>query len=423
MIGASQLPLEGIRVLDLGMYFAGPLCGALLGDMGAEVIKVESPRRPDPLRLQARGLFPDGDPGTEPWNRSGMINERNRNKLGLSLDLSVSDGRNLFLRLVALSDVVLENFSTGVLDRLGIGYDVLAAVNPRIILASIASQGLTGPEREYVSFGPVLEEISGLASLTGFPDVDPLLYTSGLAFPDPLGGAMGASAILSTLVERLSTGRGAHIDLSQRQAASMVIGEFFLDYAMNSRLPLPQGNQHTAYVPSGYYRCLGSDEWVAITVHDDGAWQQLCAVIERPDLAAEPRYATAAGRADARNIIDAELERWTAGRDAETVTACLQAHGIASAPVLTAAGMSSHPNYVARDYWEEVEQLASGRHFYRGEPVRYDDRPVESRLSAPNLGQHTADILQDLLGVTEAELERLTACGVIGTEPRGAALG
>lgn len=420
---AVQLPLEGIRVLDLGMYFAGPLCGALLGDMGAEVIKVESPRRPDPLRLQARGLFPNGDPGIEPWNRSGMVNERNRNKLGLSLDLTIPDGRDLFLRLAAVSDVVLENFSVGVLDRLGIGYAALSAVNHRIILASIASQGLTGPEREYVSFGPVLEEISGLASLTGFPGVDPLTYTSGLAFPDPLGGAMGASAILSMLVDRLSTGRGAHIDLSQRQAASMVIGEYFLDYAMNDRVPTLKGNGHPTSIPSGYYRCLEPDEWVAISVHDDAAWERLCIAMGRPDLEADARYASAAGRMAAREAIDTEVERWTKERNAELVVTCLQARDIAAAPVLNAGGMAAHPQYQARTFWEEVEQPASGRHPYRGEPIRYDDQPVESRSPAPNLGQHSEILLASLLGLSQAEIDRLTLCGVIGTEPRGAALG
>lgn len=420
---ATRLPLAGVRVLDLGMYFAGPLCGALLGDMGAEVIKLESPRRPDPLRLQARGLFPDSDPGSEPWNRSGMVNERNRNKLGLSLDLSIEDGRALFLQLVAVSDIVLENFSVGVLDRLGVGFPQLSAANAGIILASISSQGLTGPEREYISFGPVLEEISGLASLTGFPSVDPLLYSPGLAFPDPLGGAMGASAILSALVERQRTGRGAHIDLSQRQAASMVVGEFFLDYAMNQRLPPPRGNRHHAYAPSGYYRCAGRDAWVAITVHDDAAWQRLCSAMGRDDLAADPRYATVLGRAAVPDELDAEITGWTSERDPERVTACLQSVDVAAAPVLDAAGMFHHPHYCAREFWEEVEQSASGRHAYRREPVRYGSRPVQSRLPAPGLGEHAAALLRDLLGLSDAEVERLAASGITGTEPRGAAHG
>jgi crotonobetainyl-CoA:carnitine CoA-transferase CaiB-like acyl-CoA transferase len=420
---ATRLPLDGVRVLDLGMYFAGPICGALLGDMGAEVIKVESPRRPDPLRLQARGLFPESDPGVAPWNRSGMVNERNRNKLGLSLDLSAEDGRDLFLRLVAVSDVVLENFSVGVLDRLGVGYPRLRAANPGIILASISSQGLTGPEREYISFGPVLEEISGLASLTGFADIDQLRYTTGLAFPDPLGGAMGASAILSALVERQRTGNGAHIDLSQRQAASMVVGEFFLDYAMNRRVPPPRGNRHPAYAPAGYYRCAGEDAWAAITVHDDAAWQRLCGAIEREDLGADPRYATVSGRAAGHDQLDSEITRWTSGRDPESVTARLQAVDVAAAPVLDAAGMFHHSHYRAREFWEDVEQFASGRHAYRREPVRYGPRPVQSRQPAPGLGEHTAALLHDLLGPSDAEVERLAACGTTGTEPRGAAQG
>lgn len=420
MRGTGGLPLDGVRVLDLGMYFAGPLCGALLGDMGAEVIKIESPRRPDPLRLQARGLFPGGDPGPDPWNRSGMVNERNRNKLGLSLDLTVSEGRAIVLRLVAISDVVLENFSAGVLGRLDLGYPAISAINPRIILASLASQGLTGPERDYVSFGPVLEEISGLAGVTGYPGADPRTYTAGLAFPDPLGGAMGAAAILSALVERQRTGQGAHIDLSQRQAASMTVGEFLLDYAMNGRVPAPLGNRHPVYAPQGCYACTGSDRWVTITVHDDAAWQRLCAAMERPDLARDPRYAHAHRRYEAQDDLDEEISCWTRTQDPETVTARLQALDIAAAPVLSAADMFAHPQYRARDFWEPVQHAAAGEHAYRRGPIRLERTPVRSRRPAPLLGEHTADLLSLLLGMDAAAVEELELRGITGTTPSGA---
>jgi crotonobetainyl-CoA:carnitine CoA-transferase CaiB-like acyl-CoA transferase len=164
---ALPLPLHGVRVLDLGMFWAGPYAGRLLADMGAEVIKVEGPRRPDPLRVVPRGLFPDGEPGAQPCNRSGMINERNRNKLGIALDLVHPRGKALFKELVAISDVVLENFSARVMPKLGLDYPVLREVNPRLVMVSIASQGLTGPERDYVSVDPILQALSGLASLTG----------------------------------------------------------------------------------------------------------------------------------------------------------------------------------------------------------------------------------------------------------------
>lgn len=422
----NEGPLAGIRVLDLGMYWAGPLCGALLADMGADVIKVESPRRPDPLRLQPRGLFPGGDPGPDPWNRSGMVNERNRNKRGLSLDLTTPEGRTIFLALVACSDVVTENFSAGVLDRLGLGYEVLSAVNPRIILASLASQGLTGPERDYVSFGPVLEETAGVAALTGYPDADPQTYTTGLALPDPLGGSMGASAILSLLIERQRTGRGAHIDLSQREAASMTVGEFLLGYAMNGRVPNPLGNRHPTNAPQGAYPCRATDmgeSWVTISVRDDTGWQRLCTVMGRPDLATNPRYAHAHTRYQLQDEIDVEIARWTRTEDAETITARLQAEGIAAAPVLNAAEMFVHPQYTARDYWELVHHPSAGDYRYRAEPVRLDRAPVHSRRPAPMLGEHTGEILQSLLGLDAAVVCELEARGITGVKPAGAAFG
>jgi crotonobetainyl-CoA:carnitine CoA-transferase CaiB-like acyl-CoA transferase len=425
-VTCCPLPLTGVRVLDLGMYWAGPLCGALLADMGAEVIKVESPRRPDPLRLQPRGLFPGGDPGPDPWNRSGMVNERNRNKLGLSLDLTTADGRAVFLRLASVSDVVIENFSVGVLDRLGLGYPDLCAVNPSIVLASLASQGLTGPERDYVSFGPVLEETSGIAALTGYPGADPQSYTVGLALPDPLGGAMGASAILSVLIERQRTGRGAHIDLSQRQAASLTVGELLLDYAMNGRVPGPLGNRHPVYAPQGAYPCRPSwagESWVTISVRDDAEWQRLCAVMERPDLAAAPQYAHAHNRYRAQDAIDEAIARWTQTLDAETVTTHLQAEGIAAAPVLNAAEMFIHPQYLARGFWELVPHPSAGDYQYRAEPVRLERVPVASRRPAPLLGEHTVEILRSLLGMDAIAVRDLEASGITGMKPEGAAFG
>ncbi len=233
------LPLHGIRVLDLGMFWAGPYAGRLLADMGAEVIKVEGPHRPDPLRLVPRGLFPNGEPGEHPWNRSGMINERNRNKLAISLNLSQPQGLELFKKLVVISDVVIENFSARVMPNLGIDYPTLRDLNPRLVMVSIASQGLTGPERDTVSVDPIIQALSGLASLTGPPGKLP---TTNAYFSDPLAAVLAAGATLAGLLSRQQHGKGVHIDCSQREMLTSVMGPALMAYLMNRSVATPQGN-------------------------------------------------------------------------------------------------------------------------------------------------------------------------------------
>ncbi|MBM3139041.1 MAG: CoA transferase [Chloroflexi bacterium] len=414
----GRLPLEGVRILDLGQFWAAPNAGRAWADAGAEVIKVESCRRPDPLRIQARGIYPDHDPRGEHgdhWNRSGMINERNRNKLGLTLDLQEPRGRDLFLRLARVSDAVSQNFSTGVLERLGLGYNALAEANPRIILVSIMSQGLTGPESSYVSYGGNLEQLGGISHLSGYPD-DPD-SSVGFALPDPLGGATAALALLAALRHRDRTGRGMEIDLSQREAATLVVGDSVVEHSLTGEQPPRIANHEPGASPSDAYPCAGYDEWVTLVVRSDADWARLCTAIGRSELAADPRFATIVARRRHRDEVDALITAWTAQRSKHAAMSWLQQWGVAAGAVLNPRELFVDPHLRTRGFWERVHDPSDGEQEYYGRAFRFSASPLTTRMPTPQLGQHNREILSGLLGLADAEIDELERDEVIGTRP------
>jgi crotonobetainyl-CoA:carnitine CoA-transferase CaiB-like acyl-CoA transferase len=407
------LPLEGIRILDLGQFWAGPNAGRAWGDAGAEVIKVESCRRPDPLRIQARGIYPNREPGEDHWNRSGMVNERNRNKLGLALDLRLGVGRRLFLELVKVSDVVSQNFSTRVMGDLGLGYDCLSTVNPGIIMVSIASQGTTGPESDYVSYGPNLEQLGGISYFSGYPD-EP--YSSvTFALPDPLGGATAALAVLAALRRRDLTGQGTHIDLSQREAASLVVGDAIVECSMTGRAPGRLGNHEPGTAPQEFYPCRGEDEWIAISVSGDAEWAALCSAMERPELIRDSRFQTIIGRLRNRAELDQVLGEWTAQLEKKALMRLLQQWGVAAGAALNPRELFGDPHLRQRGFWERVVDYSDGSQDYYGRPMRLSLTPLSTRMPAPQLGQHSRQILGEILGLSADELDALEDQRVIGT--------
>lgn len=412
------LPLEGVRILDLGQFWAAPNAGRAWATAGAQVIKVESCARPDPLRIQARGIYPDRDPGGEQgdhWNRSGMVNERNRGKQGLAIDLQHPRGKELFLELVKVSDAVSNNYSTRVMPRLGLDYEALSAVNPRIIVVSIMSQGTTGPESAYVSYGQNLEQLGGISYLSGYPD-DPD-SSVGFALPDPLGGATAALALLAALRHRERTGRGMHIDLSQREAATIVVGEAIVQYSMTGQLAPRLGNHEPGNVPSECYPCAGDDQWIAIAVRSDGEWAMLCDAMARPQLAGDRRFATIVARRRNRAELDAVIGEWTAQTAKEPLMELLQRRGVAAGAVLNPRELFRNKHLRSRGYWESTEDPSAGTQEYYGSPMRLSGTPFVPLGPAPQLGQHNRELLSELVGLGDAELDELEAEGVIGTEP------
>ena len=415
----SGLPLDGIRVLDLGMFWAGPFAGKWLGDGGAEVIKIESGSHPDNLRILARGVYPDGEPGERPWNRSGMINERNRNKLGIGLEMGRAEGRELFRRLVAVSDVVIENFSNRVMRKWELDYEHLRAINSGIILASVYSQGATGPESGYVSFGGTLEQLAGITYITGYANEMPGVLTVQL--PDPVGGAMAAGLILAALRQRRDTGAGMHIDISQRENVVSLLGAQVLDYGMNGRIAERMGNRDPHMAPHGCYRCSGEDEWITIAVSTDQEWANLARAIGQEPLIEDERFATVGARHRNHDELDATISEWTASRGKIDAMRELQQAEVAAGAVYTAADLYADPHLQARGFWEPIDEPDAGPHHFPGRPGRLSKTPLGTRLPSPTLGQHNEYVFRELLGMSEAEYAGIEASGLIATEPTDAA--
>ena len=410
--GAS-LPLAGLRVVELTANWAGPLAGRYLADLGAEVIKVEAPKRP-----ATRGLhYPGGDGRTRPYNRSGYFNKLNRNKLGVALDLSLPRGRELFLRLVRRADVVIENNSARVMGNLGLGYDVLRGENPDIILCSMSGFGGIGPERDYVAYGSNIETVAGLAALMGYHD-DPTPHRTGSYYADPVAGAHGAVAILAALRRRDRTGEGQWIDLSLLESAAALFGEALMDWSLNGRVPAPRGNRHPVYAPQGCYPCAGNDSWLALTARDEQEWQALCRVLGRNDLAADPCLQTPAGRHEQHDALDAAIAAWSTKLDHYEAARRLQAEGVPAAPVLANWELLSDPHLFARGFYVPVPHPEVGVLPFPGMPWHFSRTPGTVRFGAPCFAEHNHLVFRDILGLSDDELAALYAEGVTADEPQ-----
>lgn len=404
--------LGHLRVLELTANWAGPLAGRYLADLGAEVIKIESPSRP-----ATRGLhYPGGDGRTRPYNRAGYFNKLNRNKLGLSLDLSRTEGRELFLRLVRRADVVIENNSARVLGNLNLSYDVLRQVKPDIILCSMSGFGATGPERDYVAYGSNIETVSGLAALLGYHD-DPTPHRTGSYYADPVAGAHGAIAVLAALRHRDRTGEGQAIDLSLLESGAALFGEALMEWSLNQRVPVPRGNRHPIFAPQGCYRCAGNDCWLALTVRSETEWQTLCRVIGREGWANAPEYADAACRRAVHDTIDEAISAWSANLDHYEAARTLQAAGVPAAPVLANWELLSDPHLFARGFYVPVPHTEVGVFPFPGMPWKFSRTPGAIRWGAPCFAEHNGAVFREILKLSEQEIQQLYDGGVTSDQP------
>jgi len=342
-----------------------------------------------------------------------MVNERNRNKRSLAIDLTSPRGREIFLQLVSHADVVSQNYSSRVMPSLGLGYDTLSEVNPRLIMISLMSQGLTGPESDYVSYGQNLEQLSGISYFSGYPDDE---ESVALALPDPLGGASAALAVAAGLRHRDATGRGLHIDLSQRETASLVVGDALVAHSLGGH-PARLGNHEPGANPSDCYPTRGEDRWVAISIRSDDDWARLCEAIDQPELMTDSRYVSIVGRRRHRAELDALIGRWTSQLDHQTAMERLQRLGIAAAAVLNPRELFRDKHLRQRGFWESTTDYSAGEQEYTGRPMRLSQTPYGGRTPTPGLGQHNREILGELLGMEDTELDALEAESVIGTEP------
>lgn len=405
----DHLPLHGVRILDLTMVWAGPSGTRLLADMGAEVIKVESARSWDMLRSLH---FLSGSPHGW-WNRAAYFNHNNRNKYGITLDLQTERGRELALRLAAMSDLVFENYRADVIGKLRLDYDDVRAVKPDIILVSMPSHGKSGPESHHVAYGTNVEQLAGLTSITGYPGRGP--HKSPIAYGDPNAGAIAAAAALAALLHRRETGEGQHVEVAQWEAMIGTIGEHILAHQMGEPSET-LGNRHISRV-QGVYECATPDEWVAISAGSDAEFAALATTIGRPDLARDPRFADVVSRRHRHDELDAIVGAWTRGRSQDEAARAMQAAGVSAAPVLKIPRLMQDAHLRSRGFWESVTHAEAGTWDMEGPVWRMSRTPAHIRLPAPMFGEHNTWVLRDLLGLTDAEIAALDADGVTAREP------
>jgi benzylsuccinate CoA-transferase BbsF subunit len=407
---SSDAILDGVRVLDLTHAWAGPLATQLLADYGAEVIKIETCERPDMLRFSTLAV---DETRPEAYNRGGWFQYLGRNKLGLTLDLKHPQGHELFTRLAAQSDVVIENFSARVMSRLGLDYAVLQAVNPRLIMISMPGYGSVGPYKDFVAFGEMIEPFAGLSELTGYPDRAPLRLA--VAYPDPVAGLHAALATLLALRQRRHTGVGQHIHVPHREPITRMLGEAILDYTVNGRTQRRIGNRHRAWAPHGCYPCRGQERWIALAVRSDAEWTALCEILGEPAWVQEPGFTTSFKRWKHAERLDQYVAEATQLWEASALAERLCAAGIPAGAVQTNQDLFCDVHLQARQaFWVMAHRLA-GTYPYPAPSTRLVGTPPRLDRPAPNLGEHNKDLLTRLLGLSSAAVEALEAQGVIGT--------
>ena len=404
-------PLADLRVIEVTANWAGPIGGRHLADLGADVIKIELATKPATRGLVtvADDLWPDH------FNRSAYFNKLNRNKRTVCVDLSKPEGKAIFLKLIERADAVIENNAARVMKNLGLDYEALAAVNPELVMCSMAGYGSTGPERNYSAYGSNIETSSGLASLLGYDSRQ--YFGTGTFYADPVTGNHGAVAVLAALHGRRRTGRGQWIDMALLEAVGPFFAQPFLEYAVTGELPRPRANRSPDFSPQNVYPSFGKDCWLALTVEADGQWPALCGVIGRPDLAADLALRTIEGRQARSAEIDAAIRAWSATLDHNHAATALQAAGVPAAPVMAnwEIVMDNHLN--ERDFFVAIQHPEAGTHRFPGYPWRFQGTPPPAPMPAPMFGEHNQDVFGSLLGLSASEIAALYAKGVTSAAP------
>ena len=403
---ATQLPLAGIRVCDFTWVGAGSLATKVLADYGAEVIKIETSTRPDVLRLTPP--FRDGRRGL---NRSGYFANRNTSKKSIAINLAKPEAVSLVKRLIAVSDVVANNFSPGTMERWGLGYEQCREIKPDIIYLSMPMYGATGPRSTFVGFGLGIAALTGLMAQTAYPGGPPL--GTGTNYPDHCPNPYHAAvAVLAALIHRRRTGKGQSIELSQVESTIAVLGPLVLAASVEGESRPPLGNGSEEAAPHGVYPCAGEDRWIAIACRREEEWQALAALV--PQLGADPGFATFQDRRRNKERLDSVLGAWTREQEAYDLMQRLQAVGIPASVVQDARDLlTADPQLKHRGHWVHLEHPEMGTCVYDHPPARLSRTPARLASPAPLLGQHTREVLSRVLGMDEEEIHRLEAAEVL----------
>ena len=403
---ARRAPLAGIRVADFTWVWAGPFCTLQLAHLGAEVIRVETT-----TRLCVTRLLPpwaEFEPGP---NRSGYFNQYNQGKRSITLDLKRPEAIAVAKRLCGASDLVVENFAAGVMDRMGLGYEAVRALRPDVIMIALSGYGATGPDHDKVSYGPAQVPLSGMSSVTGYRDFPPMHV--GISYGDPTGGLHGAVAVLGALLHRARTGAGQYIDLSQWETSMAVLPEAITAWTMNGTQPARDGNRVPHMAPHGVFRAAGEDRWIAVAVEDDAAWMRLARLVGRPELAADPRYATTAARKQHEDDVEEIVTAWTSARSPEDGTAALQAAGVAAFTAATNRDLAEDRHLNERGFFAALPHPEVGTRKHAGVPWRMSASDCRVRAAAPCVGADTDAVLRDVCGYSDANIARLREAGAL----------
>jgi len=408
---AHKLPLSGIRVLDFTWVGAGPITTALLVEYGAEVIKVESAKKLDTLRLLPP--YKDGIAGSE---RSGYFSNRNPNKKGIALDMKNPRAMEIVSELIKKSDIICENFMAFTMDGWGLGYEDVRKIKPDIIYACMPLMGTDGPHVHYRGFGIQVNSIIGILHLAGFPDKGP--FGMGTNYPDHVANPMQtAFAIFAALRHKRKTGEGQYIELCQIEAPLCVLPTSVMDYMMNGRVENRMGNQHFDFAPHGIYQVLGknlfgNNRWIAISVQSEDEWQALKAAMGMPEWAEQAKFAANAERMANQAELNELIESWTVNFDGDELLKRLVKAKVRAGLVKDAREVLNDPQLNYRKHFVYLDHSVMGYHVYNNSPVHMSKTPAVLNQAAPILGEHTKQVMQDLLNMDEATFEDLQKDGV-----------
>jgi benzylsuccinate CoA-transferase BbsF subunit len=394
----NDLPLKGIRIADFGWIFAVPHTTSWLGALGADVIRIESPKRPDLVRFLGAT---DGKLGI---NRSGLFHSINFSKRSIGLDLTTKAGAGVARRLVSISDIVVENFGTGVMAKFGLDYENLRAVKPDLVMMSATPLGQTGPRAGAIGYGPNSLAFSGISHLTGYPDGEP----SGIGgtWPDFVVGVVMVMGVLAALHHRDRTGEGQYIDLSIAEMVTGMLPEAMMDFFLNGHEQNPIGNRDADLAPHGAFPVAGDDQWVAIVTVSDAEFAALCEVLNAPAMAADARFQTMAARLQNVDALERELGELTRKCDRDELVAKLRARGIAAGPMYNTAEIMADPAMVESGMNIELDHKEVGKRIIPVLPVTFSG-VTPNYYGGPIIGEHTDEVLTEVLGYSAEEIARL----------------
>ena len=407
-LSESMKSLAGIKIVEFAAFAAGPAVGKHLADHGATVVHVESRVRPDGFRTH----YPPYKDNIHGLNRSGLFALCNNDKLDITLNLKKTPkATELAKRIAAWADVVIENFSPGTMNRLGIDYPALKQVKPDLIMLSTSNLGQTGPHAHHAGFGSQLSSLAGFTHLTGYPGGSPqILYGP---YIDYIAVTYGAVAILAALDHRRRTGEGNYIDTAQYETGLQYLAPILLDYKVNGTIAERNANRDPHAAPHGAYPCKGDDSWCALSIHSQSEWAALCNVMGNPSWCADEKFATHAARKTNEEELDRQIGEWTLGRMAREIMEMLQAAGIRAGIVNTMKDVYTDPQLAQRPQWIELEHPEIGKMHYQRPPFLLSKTPPGPSKRDPLLAEHNDYFYKELLGMSDDEYQNLVEEQVI----------